>query len=42
MNALSKAKLFMVNGVDLEHFLDSAVDASGFKGTMVAVSYTHL
>ena len=38
MNALSKAKLFMVNGVDLEHFLDSAVDASGFKGTMVVTS----
>lgn len=38
MNALSNAKLFLVNGVDLEHFLDSAMEASGFKGTMVVTT----
>ncbi|WP_103062165.1 metal ABC transporter substrate-binding protein [Actinomyces qiguomingii] len=36
--ALSEADLFLVNGVDLEHFLDDAVTASGFKGTMVVTS----
>ena len=36
--ALSEADLFFVSGVDLEHFLDSAVDSSGFKGTMVVTS----
>lgn len=38
MKALSDADLFMVSGVDLEHFLDSAVESSGFKGTMVVTS----
>ena len=38
MKALSAADLFFVNGVDLEHFLDSAVKASGFKGTMSVTS----
>jgi len=36
--ALSEADLFFVSGVDLEHFLDSAVDSTGFKGTMVVTS----
>ncbi|MBZ8176799.1 zinc ABC transporter solute-binding protein [Corynebacterium sp. 3HC-13] len=38
MNALSRADLFFINGVDLEHFLDSAVESSGFTGKMVATS----
>lgn len=38
MVALGAADLFFVNGVDLEHFLDSAVKASGFKGTMGVTS----
>lgn len=38
MKALAAADLFFVNGVDLEHFLDSAVKASGFKGTMSVTS----
>lgn len=33
--ALAQADLFVVSGVDLEHFLDKAVEASGFSGTMV-------
>ena len=36
--ALSEADLFFISGVDLEHFLDSAVDSTGFKGTMVVTS----
>lgn len=36
--ALSEADLFLVNGVDLEHFLDDAVKATGFHGTMVVTS----
>lgn len=32
--ALSEADVMFVNGVDLEHFLDAAVESSGFKGTM--------
>ncbi len=36
--ALAEADLFLVNGVDLEHFLDSAVTSTGFKGTMVITS----
>lgn len=38
MVALGAADLFFVNGVDLEHFLDSAVKASGFRGTMGVTS----
>ena len=33
---LSEADLFLVSGVDLEHFLDDAVTSTGFKGTMVS------
>ncbi|ARD42034.1 metal ABC transporter solute-binding protein, Zn/Mn family [Actinomyces gaoshouyii] len=36
--ALSEADLFLVSGVDLEHFLDDAVVSTGFKGTMVITS----
>ena len=36
--ALSEADLFFISGVDLEHFLDSAVDSTGFKGTMMVTS----
>lgn len=36
--ALAQADLFLVSGVDLEHFLDDAVLATGFKGTMVVTS----
>ncbi len=36
--ALSEADLFLVSGVDLEHFLDDAVTSTGFKGTMVVTS----
>ncbi|HHY07019.1 MAG: metal ABC transporter substrate-binding protein [Lawsonella sp.] len=38
MVALGAADLFFVNGVGLENFLESAVDASGFKGTMGVTS----
>lgn len=38
IKALSQAELLLVNGVDLEHFLDAAVTASGFTGTMVVTS----
>lgn len=38
MSALSEADLFLVNGVDLEHFLDNAVESSGFKGVMGVTS----
>ncbi|GAA1471695.1 metal ABC transporter substrate-binding protein [Corynebacterium felinum] len=38
MKALGNADLFFVNGVDLEHFLDDAVKASGFKGTMAVTT----
>lgn len=34
----SKADLLMVNGVDLEHFLDAAIDSSGFSGTMLVTT----
>ncbi|WKD62009.1 Periplasmic zinc-binding protein TroA precursor [Corynebacterium ciconiae DSM 44920] len=34
----SEADLLMVNGVDLEHFLDAAIDSSGFSGTMLVTS----
>lgn len=37
-SALAKADLMLVSGVDLEHFLDSAVKSSGFKGTMGVTS----
>ncbi|KAA8723397.1 metal ABC transporter substrate-binding protein [Corynebacterium spheniscorum] len=40
MKALGDADLFLVSGVDLEHFLANAVDSSGFKGTMVVSSGT--
>lgn len=36
--ALSEADVMLVNGVDLEHFLDGAVKATGFKGTMGVTS----
>nr|WP_232009563.1 metal ABC transporter substrate-binding protein [Corynebacterium kutscheri] len=38
LTKLSKADLMLVNGVDLEHFLDDAVESSGFKGTMVVTT----
>ena len=38
LQALSQAKVLLVSGVDLEHFLDQAVSASGFKGTMGVTS----
>ena len=38
MAAMTEANLLMVNGVDLEHFLDRAVEASGFSGTLVVTS----
>ncbi|MDU0478789.1 metal ABC transporter substrate-binding protein [Staphylococcus chromogenes] len=38
MAALGKADVLLVNGVDLEHFLDQAVESSGFKGTMAVTS----
>lgn len=36
--ALAEADLFLVNGVDLEHFLDDAISSTGFSGTMVVTS----
>ncbi|SDR74445.1 zinc/manganese transport system substrate-binding protein [Corynebacterium timonense] len=38
MNALGEADILFVNGVDLEHFLDQAVESSGFAGTMAVTS----
>ena len=38
LQALASAKVLLVSGVDLEHFLDQAVSASGFKGTMGVTS----
>nr|WP_120491259.1 metal ABC transporter substrate-binding protein [Corynebacterium lactis] len=38
LTATAEADLLMVNGVDLEHFLDDAVESSGFKGTMLVTS----
>lgn len=38
MSALSEADLFLVSGVDLEHFLDNAVESSGFSGTLGVTS----
>lgn len=38
MKALSHADLLLTNGVDLEHFLDDAIDSSGFKETLVVTS----
>ncbi|MDC4233709.1 metal ABC transporter substrate-binding protein [Actinomyces sp. B33] len=32
--ALSQADIMLVNGVDLEHFLDDAIESSGFHGIM--------
>ncbi|PRQ11376.1 zinc ABC transporter substrate-binding protein [Corynebacterium sp. 13CS0277] len=34
MKAFSDADLLLVNGVDLEHFLDAGIEASGFHGTL--------
>lgn len=36
--ALAEADIMFVNGVDLEHFLDDAVEASGFHGTMAVTT----
>lgn len=36
--ALAEADLFLISGVDLEHFLDNAVESTGFHGTMVVTS----
>lgn len=36
--ALAEADVFLVSGVDLEHFLDDAVSATGFRGVMVVTS----
>ena len=38
LSATSAADLLMVNGVDLEHFLDTAIDSSGFSGTMLVTT----
>lgn len=38
MANLGQADILLVNGVDLEHFLDQAVSSSGFHGTMVVTS----
>lgn len=38
MKALGEADVFFVSGVDLEHFLDQAVEASGFHGTMAVTT----
>lgn len=32
------ADLLLVNGVDLEHFLDQAIESSGFSGTMLVTT----
>lgn len=34
MSALAAADLLVVNGLDLERFLDSAIESSGFHGTL--------
>nr|WP_194948679.1 metal ABC transporter substrate-binding protein [Actinomyces trachealis] len=36
--ALAEADLFLVSGMDLEHFLDSAISSTGFKGKLVVTS----
>lgn len=38
MQALSQADYLFLNGVDLEHFLDNAVEASGFHGTRIVTA----
>lgn len=38
MKALSSADLLLTNGVDLEHFLDDAIETSAFKGSLVVTS----
>lgn len=38
MQNLKDSQLFLVSGVDLEHFLDKAIEASGFKGKIVVSS----
>lgn len=40
MGALGRADVLFVNGVDLEHFLDQAVESSGFDGIMSVTSGT--
>ncbi len=36
--ALAEADIMFVNGIDLEHFLDDAVESSGFTGSMSVTS----
>lgn len=36
--ALAEADIMFVNGIDLEHFLDDAVEASGFTGSMAVTT----
>ncbi|WP_040434903.1 metal ABC transporter substrate-binding protein [Schaalia vaccimaxillae] len=36
--ALANADILFVNGIDLEHFLDDAIESSGFKGTMTVTT----
>ncbi|WP_075361789.1 metal ABC transporter substrate-binding protein [Boudabousia marimammalium] len=38
MQDLAASKLMLVSGVDLEHFLDKAIDASGFSGKIIVTS----
>ncbi|WKD57128.1 Periplasmic zinc-binding protein TroA precursor [Corynebacterium capitovis DSM 44611] len=38
MSALGKADILFVNGLDLEHFLDQAIESSGFHGSMAVTS----
>ncbi|MDY5786276.1 MULTISPECIES: metal ABC transporter substrate-binding protein [unclassified Corynebacterium] len=38
MGALNRADVVLVNGVDLERFLDQAIVSSGFAGTMTVTS----
>lgn len=38
LKALGEADMFLTSGVDLEHFLDHAVESSGFKGELVVSS----
>lgn len=38
LKALGEADMFLTSGVDLEHFLDNAVESSGFKGELVVSS----
>ncbi|WP_342318311.1 metal ABC transporter substrate-binding protein [Corynebacterium mayonis] len=38
MNALNSADVLLINGVDLERFMDQAIASSGFSGTMTVTS----